>query len=151
MRWNWIASAAKRETVPGHECPPGPERFVPRHLTGSVPTGTQPRVVTRRHTLRALEVLHNLPKLAVSASADWIRLRNELGLVDDILTLDRPAIFPVAKDRPILCSALAWADVLLTLDRGDFGALLGHEFYGLAIRTPGAFLERERAAGRLRL
>jgi hypothetical protein len=98
-----------------------------------------------------LEVLHNLPKPAVSASADWIRLRNELVLVDDVLTLDRPAIFPVAKDRPILCSALAWADVLLTLDRSDFGALLGHEFYGLAIRTPGAFLEREREAGRLRL
>jgi hypothetical protein len=48
------------------------------------------------------------------------------------------------------CSALAWSEVLLTLDRDDFGALLGGTFYGLSILTPGMFLERERATGRLR-
>jgi hypothetical protein len=69
--------------------------------------------------------------------------------VDDVLTLDRAVVFEPAKDRPILFTALAWADVLLTLDRADFGALLGSTFYGLAIVTPGLFLERERAAGRL--
>jgi len=40
--------------------------------------------------------------------------------------------------------------VLLTLDRSDFGSMLGNTFYGLSILTPGMFLERERAAGRLR-
>ena len=52
---------------------------------------------------------------------------------------------------PILFSALAWADVLLTLDRGDFGTLLGSQFYELAIFTPGQFLTREREAKRLKL
>ncbi|MCE9631490.1 MAG: hypothetical protein K8S94_12355 [Planctomycetia bacterium] len=36
------------------------------------------------------------------------------------MTIDKPAVFPVEKDRPILFSALASADVLLTLDRADF-------------------------------
>ena len=26
-------------------------------------------------------------------------------------TLNRPVVFPVAKDRPVLLSALAWADL----------------------------------------
>jgi len=64
--------------------------------------------------------------------------------------LDRAAIFPASKDRPVLFGGLAWSDVLLTLDKADFGGLLGGEFYGLPILTPGAFLSRERAAGRLR-
>lgn len=70
--------------------------------------------------------------------------------MDDVFTLDRPAVFEVAKDRPILFSALAWADVLLTLDRGDFAGLLDQVFYGLWITKPGTFLQRERDAGRLR-
>lgn len=95
------------------------------------------------------EVLRNLPDLPPAATADWARLRPGLVLMDDVLTLDRPAVFQPSKDRPILFSALAWADVLLTLDRGDFGELLGKTFYGLLVLKPGAFLERERAAGRL--
>jgi hypothetical protein len=39
--------------------------------------------------------------------------------------------------------------VLLTPDRGDFGAVMGTGFYGLEVLTPGGFLERECAAGRL--
>lgn len=96
------------------------------------------------------EVLANLPKLPAGATAQWARLRPGLALVDDVLTLDRAAVFEPAKDRPILFSALAWSDALLTLDREDFGALLGSTFYGLSILTPGMFLQRERAAGRLR-
>ena len=46
--------------------------------------------------------------------------------------------------------ALALSEVLLTLDRAAFGALLGGTFYGLPILTLGMFLERERVAGRLR-
>ncbi|HEY3853591.1 MAG TPA: hypothetical protein VGO67_04265 [Verrucomicrobiae bacterium] len=67
----------------------------------------------------------------------------------DVLTLDRPTVFPVGKDRPILFSALAWADVLLTLDRGDFGVFMEKPFYDLLVLKPGVFLERERNAGRL--
>jgi len=94
------------------------------------------------------EVLTNLPHLPATATADWARLRPDLALMDDVLTLDRAAVFEPAKDRPILFSALAWAEVLLTLDRADFGGMLGGTFYGLSILTPGLFLERERAAGR---
>ena len=96
------------------------------------------------------EVLRNLPALAPSASADWAMLRPALLIMDDVLTLDRPAVFSVAKDRPILFSALAWADILLTLDEGDFGGFMDKPFYGLLVLRPGAFLQRERAARRLR-
>jgi hypothetical protein len=78
-------------------------------------------------------------------------LRPALLIMDDVLTLDRPAAFGSAKDRPILFSALAWADALLTLDRSDFGQLMGTTFYGLLVFKPGAFLTRERNAGRLKL
>jgi len=64
--------------------------------------------------------------------------------------MDRPTVFGPAKDRPVLFTAAAWAEVLLTLDRGDFGAVMGTSFYGLDVLTPGDFLERERAAGRLK-
>jgi predicted nucleic acid-binding protein len=83
------------------------------------------------------EVAKNLPKRSTAALPSWLLLR------------DRPAIFGPAKDRPILFSALAWTDVLLTRDHSDFGHQLGHEFYGLAILQPGDFLRRERAAGRI--
>jgi hypothetical protein len=96
------------------------------------------------------EALRNLPDLSPSASAEWARLRPALLVMDDVLTLDRPAVFHAGKDRPILFSALAWADVLLTLDRGDFGPLMDKPFYGLLVLKPGLFLERERAAGRLK-
>ena len=96
------------------------------------------------------EVLRNLPKLPMSCSAVWVRLRQELVLIDDVLVIDRPTVFPIAKDRPILFSAVAGSDVLLTLDRTDFADLLGGEFYGLFLLTPGLFLRRERAAGRLK-
>jgi hypothetical protein len=96
------------------------------------------------------EVHANLPGLSGTATAEWARLRPDLVLMDDILTLDRAAVFEPAKDRPILFSALAWSQKLLTLDRADFGKLFGGTFYGLSILTPGMFLELERAAGRLK-
>ena len=55
----------------------------------------------------------------------------------------------VAKDKPVLCTALACADVLLTLDRRDFQSLLGKSVYDLRVLTPGEFLDTERKAGRL--
>ena len=96
------------------------------------------------------EVVRNLSNFPASASADWARLRPQLLILDDVLTVDRPAVFPVGKDRPILFSALAWSDILLTLDKGDFGGLMEKPFYGLLVLKPGTFLERERAAGRLK-
>lgn len=61
-----------------------------------------------------------------------------------------PAVFGPVKDRPVLFTATAWADTLLTLDRGDFCTLMDVGFYGLHITTPGAFLMEERAVGRLK-
>jgi hypothetical protein len=95
------------------------------------------------------EVLRHLPDVGPSASADWAALRPALLIMDDVLTLDRPVVFPVPKDKPILFSALAWGDVLLTLDENDFGGLMNKPFYGLHVLRPGDFLQRERAAGRL--
>jgi hypothetical protein len=95
------------------------------------------------------EVYRNLPEMAPEATSDWARLRPLLVVMDDVVTLDRPAVFEPAKDRPILFSALAWADVLLTLDRADFGSLMDSTFYGLRVLRPGVFLEQERAAGRI--
>jgi len=69
--------------------------------------------------------------------------------MDDVLTLVRPAVFAVTKDRPILFSALAWADILLTLDLGDIGGFMDKPFYDLLLLRHGVFLHRERAAGRL--
>ena len=71
------------------------------------------------------EVLRNLGKLPAAATAEWVRLRQQLEIVDDILSLDRPVVFPASKDRPILFTALAWSHTLLTLDRHDFTNLLG--------------------------
>ena len=87
------------------------------------------------------EVENNLDGLPDTAQAVWPRLHEKLEVRHDILTLNRPAVFGPSKDRPILFSALAWADMLRTLDRRDFGSLLGKTFYGLAVMTPGMFLE----------
>ena len=97
------------------------------------------------------ETERNLPKLSAAADSAWQALKPNLVLRDDVLTLNQLAVFPVTKDRPVLFSALAWADVLLTLDRNDFMTLLGDEFYGLPVLKPGMFLERQRDAGVLRI
>ena len=51
------------------------------------------------------EVLRNLPDFPVPASGEWVRLRAEILVMDDVLTLDRPVVFPVSKDKPILFGA----------------------------------------------
>ena len=96
------------------------------------------------------EATRNLPRLPAQAASDWAALRGALVAVRDVWTMDRPAIFGPAKDRPVLFTATAWAELLLTHDRGDFGAVMGTGFYGLDVLMPGDFLERERAAGRLK-
>jgi len=97
------------------------------------------------------EVTRNLGKLPVDATNEWQRLAGRLRLVRDVWTSDRPAVFGVAKDRPVLFTAAAWTDVLLTLDTADFLTLLGNRFYALQVLTPGMFLEWQRAIGELRL
>ena len=94
------------------------------------------------------EVLRNLPKLPTDATGEGGRLRPQVTVVDDVVSIDRPVILAASKDRPILFTALAWADVLLTLDRVDFANVLGGTFYGLEVLLPYHFLERERASGR---
>lgn len=97
------------------------------------------------------EVVLNLPRLGTrDGGREWTQLRGQLVPVRDVWTIDRPAIFTPAKDRPVLFTAAAWAQVLLTLDRADFGAVMGGQFYGVDVTTPGNFLERERSAGRLK-
>jgi len=44
------------------------------------------------------EVLRNL----ADATTDWLRLRLQLIVVDDIVSLDGPVVFAASKDRPIL-------------------------------------------------
>jgi predicted nucleic acid-binding protein len=96
------------------------------------------------------EVLRHLPDLPLQASVDWAALRPSILVMDDVFTVNLPVVFPVPKDKPILFGALAWADVLLTLDHADFGELLGESFYGMPVLKPGVFLKREREAGRLK-
>ena len=106
------------------------------------------RLLTSRYTLG--EVEKNLPKLPPAALADWPKLSANLIVTRDIWTMNRPAVFAPAKDRPVLFTAAAWAKVLLTLDTGDFAALMETGFYHLAIMRPGQFLTAERTAGRLK-
>lgn len=97
----------------------------------------------------ANEALSNLHAFPASGTVEWLRLKRLLFFADDVVTIDRPTIFTAGKDRPILFTALAHAQVLLTLDRADFCELLGGSFYGLTVLLPSDFLERERSAGRL--
>ena len=96
------------------------------------------------------EVRDNLANKPPAATRAWLALRAKAIVEDDELTFDWPLVFDVTKDKPVLCTALACADVLLTLDRRDFQTLLGQNVYGLRIQTPGEFLRAEREAGRSR-
>ena len=95
------------------------------------------------------EVTRNLPKFPAAVTSEWLRLRPQLVVMDDVVSLDRVLVFPVSKDRPVLLTALASANVLLTLDRADFMGALGSQCYGMPILLPFDFLWSERAVGRL--
>ncbi len=96
------------------------------------------------------EVVRNLRKFPPAATHEWLRFRPQLLLVDDVVSINRVVVFPVCKDRPVLLTALATSQALLTLDRDDFGGFLGNHFYGLPLMPPSEFLECERRAGRLK-
>jgi predicted nucleic acid-binding protein len=53
------------------------------------------------------EVFCKLPALPMAASSNWIRLRADWVLLDDIITLDRPAVFLAAGFPP--CAGCAAA------------------------------------------
>jgi len=87
------------------------------------------------------EVARNLSAKYPSALPAWRGLRSRVRPAPDWLVLDKPLVFPVTKDRPVLVTALALrADVLLTFDRADFQDRLGTEVYGMRILTPGELL-----------
>ena len=96
------------------------------------------------------EVRENLVNKPPEAARAWVSLRAKATVENDELTFDWPIVFEASKDKPVLFTALACADVLLTLDRRDFRDLLGRTVYGLRVSTPGEFLRGEREAGRLR-
>lgn len=95
------------------------------------------------------ETERNVPKLGPNATRTWRRtIAGALALVPNELVLDKVLVFPKAKDRPVLISALAAkADALLTLDEGDFQKVIGSQVYGMPVRTPGGFLVELRASG----
>jgi predicted nucleic acid-binding protein len=95
------------------------------------------------------EVRDNLANKPPEAARAWAALRGRVTVEGDELTFDWPLAFDVAKDKPVLITALACADVLLTLDRRDFRTLLGQSVYDLRVFTPGELLRIEREAGRL--
>jgi predicted nucleic acid-binding protein len=96
------------------------------------------------------EVRDNLAGKPPEATRAWIALRADTTVEGDELVFDWPIVFEASKDKPVLFTALACADILLTLDRRDFLGLLGETIYGLKIETPGHFLRTERESGRLR-
>jgi predicted nucleic acid-binding protein len=107
------------------------------------------KLLTCNYVLQEVDrnVREQLPETAIR---EWRILRPALAVVTDELTHPWPVVFPAAKDRPVLFTAASMADVLLTLDRADFGALFTTGFYGLAVMKPGDFLLRERSLGRLK-
>lgn len=94
------------------------------------------------------EVTANISRLGSQAAEQWNLLQPRLVSVPDIVSFPWITVFPSAKDRPVLFTATAWSDVPLTLDRQDFGEMLGTQFYALAILKPGDFLRQQRDSGR---
>ncbi len=95
------------------------------------------------------EVTDNLRDLPPAWFSNWQKYRSGLSVVEDVTTLPHAVVFTAKKDRPVLFSAFAYADVLLVLDIADFGPLMGTGFYGLSVMTPGAFLQGLRDSGLL--
>jgi len=52
------------------------------------------------------ETVRNLAAFPPSVTASWLRLRSQLVVVDDVVTIDKPAVFPVEKADPF--SSVPW-------------------------------------------
>jgi hypothetical protein len=71
-------------------------------------------------------------------------MQSKVEWVPNALTSRKPLLLTASKDKPVLISALAAkCEVLLTLDKGDFGILLGTTVYGMRVNTPRDFLIEE--------
>ena len=87
------------------------------------------------------ETSKNIRKLGAGASLRWPEMQAKVEWVANALTSNRPQLLAASKDKPVLISALAAkSEVLLTLDKADFGLLLGTTVYGMAVSTPRDFL-----------
>jgi len=93
------------------------------------------------------EVLRNLPKVGLNASLTFeTEIEGAIRFVKDRVSSEKPLVFPVSKDRPVVTTALAEkCEVLVTWDRADFQGKLGGQVYGMLIRTPGDWLAEELA------
>ena len=90
----------------------------------------------------------NLPKIPGSEVVWAGEIASQIEIVSDSFVLDKALVFPKAKDRPVVITALAAGSaVLLTLDRMDFHRVLGSEIYGMAVRTPADFMIEMRKKG----
>lgn len=97
------------------------------------------------------ETLRNLGKLHKDATG-FFHANVEESVIWNVDTVvsSKVVVFPKAKDKPVLLSALATkCDVLLTLDREDFHERIGSQFYGMGIYTPGDWLLELREKGLL--
>jgi hypothetical protein len=103
------------------------------------------RLVTSLYCIE--ETRRNLAKFTSEAKeAFYADVIPGLEIETTTYVIDRPMVFPVAKDRPVVASALALkCEALLTLDRADFQSLLGEQIYGMTIVTPGNWIRRWRA------
>jgi predicted nucleic acid-binding protein len=87
------------------------------------------------------ETARNIRKLGDDAVWRWPVIQSIVEWVPNALTSRKPLLLTASKDKPVLISALASkCEVLLTLDKGDFGILLGTTVYGLLVSTPRDFL-----------
>lgn len=99
----------------------------------------------------AEETKRNVAKLGRTAVVAWSnKVKPRVRFHATGLVLDKPLVFPKAKDRPVVIAALSLAaDWLLTLDETDFQQKLGREVYDVRIATPGEFLLEQRSLGLL--
>ena len=88
------------------------------------------------------EVEFNLNKLGPHCSVDWYsQIKPKLQIKPVRISLSKILIYPNAKDRPVVITALSInAACLLTLDKTDFKGLLGESIYKMWILSPAQFL-----------
>ncbi len=83
----------------------------------------------------------NIGKLAADAILKWPEMQTWVEWVPNSLTSHKPLLLTASKDKPVLISALATnGDVLMTLDRGDFGLRLRTTVYDMQVSKPRDFL-----------
>ena len=112
----------------------GASRFVILNYPGFI------ELVTSDYCIQ--EVEFNLNKLSPQSAADWYaEIKPKLEIIPVRISLSKILIYPKAKDRPVVITALSTnACCLLTLDKTDFKGLLGESIYQMWILSPAQFL-----------